>query len=283
MKTFYNQKSRIISYIYLLSVPVIGFILAFSVGYSSYKIYVPLWIVNSMLMVYAAWVLGFSKIRSENREAVLITKGAFLLIIPFILISMFAGLGSPPETASSWVESITEQQVRYFMLVIAGIFVAFGLGTIGEKLKEEGETYYSKLGWIAISIAIPLFIINMLYWGFYLSDLLSFQVSAGLEKSPEWFGPIRKLFGLLSVIEVSLTYLATALFAISLNITGKIGRKSCTVYVLLSSIALLIIVLSAFFETQFYIAGFIVSIPAVPFIMPYLIAVNLLKKIGSEK
>lgn len=279
MKTLYNQKSRKISYIYLLSIPVIGFILAFSIGYSSYKIYVPLWIINAFLMLYSAWVLGFSKIRSENKEAALTAKGAFLLIIPFILISMFAGLGPPPETTIRWVETMTEQQVRYFMLVIAGIFVAFGLAILTEKLREEGENYYSKLGWIAISIAIPLFIINMLYWGFYLSELFKFQVSTGIENSPEWFAPIRKLFGLISVVEVSLTYLATALFAISFNITGKIGRTSCRVYVLISSIALLLIVLSAFFEEQFLIPGFIVSIPAVPFIMPYLIAVNLLKKI----
>ncbi len=279
MKSLYNEKSRKISYIYLLSIPVIGFILAFSIGYSSYKIYVPIWILNAILMVYSAWVLGFSKIRSENKEAILTAKGAFLLIIPFILISMFAGLGPPPETAISWVETMPEQQVRYFMLVIAGIFVAFGLAILTEKLREEGENYYSKLGWIAISIAIPLFIINMLYWGFYLSELFKFQVSTGIENRPEWFLPIRKLFGLISVVEVSLTYLATALFAISFNITGKIGRTSCRVYVIISGIALLIIVLSAFFEEQFLIAGFIVSIPAVPFIMLYLIALNLLKKI----
>ncbi len=279
MKTLYNQKSRKISYIYLLSIPVIGFILAFNIGYSSYKIYVPLWIINSILMVYSAWVLGFSKIRSGNKEAALTAKGAFLLIIPFILISMFAGLGPPPETAIKWVETMTEQQVRYFMLVIAGIFIAFGFAILREKLREEGENYYSKLGWMAISIAIPLFIINMLYWGFYLSELFKIQVSTGIENRPEWFVPIRKLFGLISVVEVSLTYLATALFAISFNITGKIGRTSCRAYVLISCIALLIIVLSAFFEEQFLIAGFIVSIPAVPFIMPYLIALNLLKKI----
>ncbi len=279
MKTIYNQKSRKISYIYLLSIPAIGFILAFSIGYSSYKIYVPLWIINSILMVYSAWVLGFSKIRSENKDTVLTARGAFLLIIPFILISMFAGLGPPPETAIGWVDTMTEQKIRYFMLVVAGIFVAFGLAILSEKLREEGEDYYSKLGWIAFSIAIPLFIINMLYWGFYLSEFLSFQISTGIENRPEWFAPIRKLFGLISVVEVSLSYLSTALFAISFKITGKIGRTSCRVYVLISSIALLIIVLSAFFEEQFLIAGFIVSIPAVPFIMPYLIALNLLKKI----
>ena len=76
---------------------------------------------------------------------------------------MFFGIGPPPATAASWVETATEQQIRYSMLTAAGIFIAFGFALLKEKLNTDGENFYSLLGIISIMIAIPLFIIDMLF------------------------------------------------------------------------------------------------------------------------
>jgi hypothetical protein len=50
---------------------------------------------------------------------------------------------------------------------------------------------------------------------------------------------------------------------------------------LVSLLAFVIIILSAFFQEKLSI-GFIVSIPAFPFLMPYFIGVNLLRKTGNK-
>ena len=174
MKT---NTAKLTSYLYLLLIPVMASALGFWVGHVSYKIYLPVWLVNVVLMTLASWTLGLHVIRVNNAEEKKLAVSAFFLIIPWILISMFAGLGPPPETAAAWTASATEQQVRYFMLVICGVSIAFGFVGLRDRIWAAGEDFYSNLSATAMLLAIPLFMINMLYWGFYLTELFRLQTS----------------------------------------------------------------------------------------------------------
>jgi len=106
------------------------------VGYISYKIYLPIWIINVCLMLTASWILGLHVIKNHDVEKKHVAIGAFFLIVPWILVSMFFGLGPPPETPTGWVATATEQEIRYIMLVIAGVFMAVGFAALREKLKN---------------------------------------------------------------------------------------------------------------------------------------------------
>ena len=269
------------SRIYLWLVPVLVVILGLSFGKTNYTFYLPIWILNVVLMVMASWILGLHVINDKNKSKH-IAVGAFCLIVPTILVSMFFGLGPPPETPAGWVATSTEQQVRYSMLTAAGIFIALGFTLLKEKQKNDGENYYSLLGSIAINIAIPLFILDMLFWGFSLTESFKILVATNTEKMPEWFKPLRQIFGMVSVVEVALTYLAIAFFSVSLNMTGRLSKTSKNIYIVLSLFAFLIIILSAFLPEPFVTAGFAVSIPAIPFLMPYFIGINLLKREGDK-
>lgn len=273
---------KLTSYIYLLLVPVITAGLGFGVGHVSFQLYLPIWLLNAVLMIFASWSLGLHVIRQKNTDEKKLAITAFFLIIPSILISMFAGLGPPPETAAEWTATAKEQQVRYFLLVISGVFIAFGFVSLRERLNSKGEQYYSLLSMIAVLIAIPLFLINMLYWGFYLTELFKFQSSANSSNFPDWFQPVRQLFRLVSVTEVALTYLATFLIALAMRKAGWLSKTSAAVYFLFSILAFVIVILSAFFTETFKIPGFAVSIPALPFLLPYFIGVNLLRDIGNN-
>lgn len=276
-----SKASKTTSYIYLLLVPIITVGLGFGVGYVSYKFYLPIWLLNVFLMIIASWSLGLNVIRLKNEEENKLVKAAFFLIVPWILISMFAGLGPPPQTAAEWTASAKEQQIRYFMLVISGIFIAFGFVGLRDSLKRKGENFYSLLGLTAVLIAIPLFIVNMLYWGFYLTELFKIQANADTTNFPEWFLPTKQLFGLVSVTEVALTYFATFAIVLAMRKVGWLSKTSSFFYILFSSLAFIIIILAAFLTETFKI-GFAVSIPAFPFLMPYFIGVNLLRQAGKE-
>ena len=115
---------RNVSQIYLTLVPFLAAIFGLAVGYISYKIYLPIWIINFCLMVITAWALGAHVIKTKDVEKKRHVVCASFLIIPWLLISMFFGLGPPPDTAAGWVATATEQQVRYSMLTVAGIFIA---------------------------------------------------------------------------------------------------------------------------------------------------------------
>lgn len=271
--------NRVTSRFYLLLVPFLVVVFGFGIGKLNYTLYLPIWIINVFLMLLASWILGLHAI--NNPEQKHLATGAFCLIVPWILVSMFFGLGPPPDTAAGWAATAAEQQVRYSMLTVAGVFIAFGFTLLKERLKYEGETYYSLLGLIAILIAIPLFILDMLFWGFTLTESFNILVSADTENLPEWFNPLRILFGMISVVEVALTYLAIAFFAVSLNRVGWLGKTSSTIYILVSLFAFTLIVLSAFLPEPFVTAGFAISIPAIPFLMPYFMGIHLLKRAGD--
>jgi len=275
------KATKLTSYTYLLLVPFIVIVLGFGVGHVSYKLYLPIWLLNVVLMTTASWILGLKVIRSKNDEENKLATTAFSLIVPWILISMFAGLGPPPETAAEWTATSTEQQVRYFMLVISGVFIAFGFVGLRNRLKTNGENFYSLIAQTALLIAIPLFIINMLYWGFYLSELFKIQTNANATNFPDWSLPTIQLFGLISVTEVALTYFATFAIVLALRKVNSLSKTSSFFYMLFSLLAFVIIILSAFFQEKLRI-GFIVSIPAIPFLMPYFIGVNLLRKTGNK-
>jgi hypothetical protein len=266
--------------IYLLLVPLLVVAVGLGIGKINYKFYLPIWLINVFLMVMASWILGLHVINKKTEKTHL-AAGAFFLIVPWILVSMFFGLGPPPDTAIGWVATATEQQVRYSMLTVAGVFVALGFTLLKEKLKNEGESYYSLLGFVAIIIAIPLFIIDMLFWGFSLTESFKILVSTNSEIFPEWFKPLRVLFGMISLVEVALTYLAITFFAVSMNRVGWLGKISSKIYILISLFAFMLIMLSVFLPEPFITAGFAVSIPAIPFLMPYFMGVNLLRKTGE--
>ena len=131
--------------------PFLTIIIGVAFGHSNYKIYMPLGILNACLMVLAAWILGAQVIKNQDalkRQLVVI---ASLLIIPWIMLSILAGLGPPPfSEPAEYVATGTEQQVRYSLLLISGVLITFGFAILRENLKKAGEHFYSWLGLIAI-------------------------------------------------------------------------------------------------------------------------------------
>src|ERR1041384_3153446 len=101
---------RKVSQIYLSIVPILTFIFAFVTGYISYKIYLPIWIINVCLMVTASWILGLHVVRNHDVEKNHLAIAAFFLIVPWILVSIFFGLGPPPQTPAGWAATATEQE-----------------------------------------------------------------------------------------------------------------------------------------------------------------------------
>ena len=279
-----NRLKRNISIWYLLLVPFVTAALGFGVGHISYKIYLPVWIVNVSLMALAAWVLGADFLKGGDIKKKQLAVAALLLIAPWIFISLFGGLGPPPPTAREYAASATEQQVRYCILVISGVFIALGFALLRQRLKESGENLYSVLGFTAIMIAIPLFLINMIFWGSYLVEAFRTFADAASTKRPDWYLPARSLFSAISVVEVALIYLAIAAFAASLKTAGLIKSGACRLYIVLSLLGFVLDVLPTFLPEQFAAIGFFVSIPAIPLIIPYFFGVNLLRasKIQTE-
>ena len=83
-----SSVSNILSYGYLLLVPIITAGLGFGVGHVSYQVYLPIWLLNALIMIVTSWLIGLRVIQLKNKEQSQLAKTAFFLIVPWILISM---------------------------------------------------------------------------------------------------------------------------------------------------------------------------------------------------
>src|SRR5882757_7704182 len=132
--------------IYLALIPFVAAIIAFAVGHSSYKIYLPIWIIHSCLLFAAAWGLGARMISGTDVEKKHMAVLALFMIVPWIFITIFAGMGPPPATIAEWLTTAAEQQIRYIILIVAGVLFTCGFALLREQLRQRGDNFYSLLG-----------------------------------------------------------------------------------------------------------------------------------------
>ena len=278
-----NNLKRNASQIYLTLVPILTVVFGLAFGYISYKIYLPIWIVNVCLMILATWVLGGYLIRTDDVEKKHLVAGAIFLVAPWMLVSMFFGLGAPPYgKATEWTATASEQQVRYYFLLAVGVFVAFGFAILREKIKKTEGDFYSLIGSVALQLAMPIYFINLTFWGFYLTELYRNLAASGAEHTPEWFLPLASQFHFVNMIVTALVYLATAAFALSLKKAGWFKPIACNIYILVSLVAFILDVLPPSLPEPFPTLNLIVSIPAIPFLMPYFMGINLLRRASKQ-
>jgi hypothetical protein len=272
-----GQTKRTISRIYLILIPFLAVAIGFGVGHSSYKIYIPLWLLNCCLMAAAIWVVSGGVMSGQDPDKKDLAFTGLFMVLPWAFFAIFAGMGPPPSTAAGWVAAATEQQMRYYILILGGVLLAVGSALLKQRLKNV----YSVIGHTVLMIAIPLFIINMAFWGNYLVEAFRGFVALGAPaKRPDWFAPVRELFYSISVIELALIYLATAAFAVSLRAARLLSPGGCKVYIIMSLLMCVLNMLPPSLGEPFETASFLVSVPAIPFIMPYLMGVHLLWRSG---
>jgi hypothetical protein len=99
------------------------------------------------------------------------------------------------------------------------------------------------------------------------------------------------VFDALLFAAAALAYVATAAFAHALGAARWLGRPAVRVYVLLNLLALALLALrgvsfpvpGAGAEPWSTRPGFIVGIPALPWIIPFLLGVVLLRRAGGDR
>src|SRR5204863_7230971 len=134
------------------------------------------------------------------------------------------------------------------------------------------------LGFAAIMLGGPLYLVwNTFAFGAFFGKEHAGQVPAAIVS-------LGDTLDVLLDLGAGLTYLATAAFAASLGRVQWLGRRAARTFVSVSFLALLFLMIRGLqypdpraLSTPWYTnPGFIVGIPAVPFIMPFLFGVILL-------
>ena len=260
-----------ISFVYLLAVPFAASALAFIIGHVNLKFYIPFWLLNASLMLVATRQL----IGTDDNP---FYRTAWYFIIPWVLISIFGGMGPPPETAAAWAALATEQVIRYTVLIISGLLTVIGFFRLDTFFAGTKGHIFARAGTIMVGIACPLFVLNMAYWGYFLTDIFCTYSAPGAPVKPDWLKTAADIFIIIRMTEVALIYLCTPAFAIALCINKKLSKASSTIYVVCGFLGAMLNLLPITVTGPLAIANYLSYIPAFTLLMPYLIAINLLRK-----
>lgn len=271
--------TRRASFAFLCMVPFLDIVLVGARTLRTAGVHLPIGGAFFALMCIATWMLGGPMIRAgEERRRLLLA--AALLFVPFAFVSLlWVGIATP------WDATPSENRMRYLVLLAGSIAVTGGFVVLEKALYEAHERIYSTLGFVAGILAGAAYLI----W-------TTFQVAAYAEmvrkgESPSWIVSLNDVLDTLLFVACVLTYLATGAFASALGKANWLGRGAARAYVGLNVVALLFIVSrglsfpdpTAGSTPAYALPGFIAGIPAVPWIMPFLLGVVLLRRASDEQ
>jgi hypothetical protein len=270
---------RRLSYVFLCIVPFLCFVV---VGVRAFRlpgVYQAVGVTCFAAIAMAAWTLSAGAIRAAVQGRRLLGLAGTLLITPFALVALlWVGLGGPSQAIPA------ENQMRYLVLIVMATAIAGGFVVLREALSEAGERFYATLGFAAIMLSGPLY----LFWNTFAFAAYFGKEHAG--EVPSAIVSLGDMGDLLLFVAGFLTYLATVAFAASLGRVQWLGRRATRAFMIVSGVALLFLVIRGLhypdpraLSTPWYTSpGFVVGIPAVPFIMPFLFGVVLLRRAGEE-
>lgn len=236
-------------------------------------------IVQFLVICASAWGLGARAIRDDALEHRRLAVAGALLIMPWALFSFLAGVGPPGD------QSAAENELRYLLLLVSTMAVASGLIVLAESLKEAGERFFSTLGFAAILIATPLYLV---WASIMLQDFRGVERAASGEAS-DWIRWMRDLTDVLLFFGGIMTFVASAAFAMALDKVQWLATRSTQGCVVASIAAVSCLIQRGIrfpdpAAIQWYdIPGFVFGIPAIPWIMPCLFGIVLLRRVGNRQ
>lgn len=273
-----NQNTKRVSYVFLCGFPFLaGALMARPLRVPG--LYQAIGAVHFIVACVAAWRLGAGSIGVGTDNEKKLAIAGTLLFAPFALVSLlWVGLGPP------WVATPEENRMRYVVLLAGALAVAGAFVVLKEVLMEAGERLYSTLGFAANIFAGAAYMTWLtIYLAVFAAKVRDGQVSTEIIS-------LVNMSDTLLFVACVLTYLTTAAFAASMGQALWLSRRAARAYVLANLIAVLFIVIRGLSfpdptasSTPWYAQpGFIAGIPAVPWIMPYLLSVVLLRRASGK-
>ena len=274
-----NRNARRISYIFLCTLPFLVLVVAGARALRIPGVYQAIGGVLFAVIVIAAWILGARVLGSSATGGRRLALTGALLILPWAIISLlWVGIGAPFQATAP------ENYMRFLVLLASTVVVASAFVTLKEELYDAGERFYSTVGFAA---SIPAGAAYLVCISMSVASSIA-ELSAKEASSARFLG---ELYSVLEFVACILTYIATAAFAASLGQASWIGRSAARAYVTASMVLVLLLVmrglsfpeLSGDTAPWYVRPGFIAGIPAIPWIMPCLLGVVLLRRAGDEQ
>ena len=273
-----DRTGRRVSYVFLCAFPFLNLLVAGLRPLRIPGVYQTIGGVWFATVLIAGWTLGARVIASPAAGNRRMALAGCLLVAPWAVVALlWVGIGAPFQA------TLAENYMRFLVLLGSSIAVASGFLALKEELYDAGERFYSTVGFAAsLPAGVGYFVAVSMSVASAMTSLAGDKVTDRVL--------LGNLYSVLEFVAVISTYLATAAFAMSLGRAGWLGRGAARAYAIVSMILLLLLVarglsypeLSSNTAPWYVRPGFIAGIPAIPWIMPGLLGVVLLRRAGNE-
>ena len=224
------------------------------------------------------WRVGGAAITQGGSAARTLVLAGALLLAPWVLVALlWVGLGAPFQAGA------LENQHRYLLLTVNALLVGAGFIVLRDALRDRDEGFVSSA---LLAAAIPASGLYLMCIAMTLAQA-TMAVQGDHTPFPRLLG---HLYDALEFFACTLTYVCTALAAVAMGRAGLLGRTAVRVFVALCIVILVLLALhgieypkisgqTAPWYTQ---PGVIVRIPAIPWLMPGVLAAMLLRRAGDK-
>lgn len=243
-------------------------------------VYQSVGVLLCLAIVAAVWTLGLRGLRATSQNEQQVALAGALWVAPFVLVALlWVGIVEP------WMATPPENLLRYLVLMAMAALATAGSVVLAVALRDAGERVLSSLGAALALLAGSGYLVwTSLYEGFWVARV------QGDTSAVVALQPLVDAFDVLLFASGSLTYAATAALAASMGNVKWLGRWPTRVYVGVNVVLFVLLsVRGVSFPdpngsgTPWYLnAGFVAGIPAVPWLMPFLLGVVLLRRAGIE-
>lgn len=272
-----SKVRRRVGYVFLCILPFLLFVVF---GVRNLRIPGVFQAVGAVLFVavaIAAWTLGARTLRSGPPEKRGIALAGALFVVPWWLMSLlWIGIGPPFQAGAE------ENQMRFLLLLSNSIVVMAAFIALKEAVAAAGERICSTLG-VSASIAAGM--------GYFVCMSIinaSYVVRLRDGAAPD-IGVLSDVFDVAEFFACVMTYVATAAFATALGKVGWLGRRASHTYAIVCAVCVTLLVMRGLSYPEISTGSgpwysnitFIVGIPAIPWIMPFLMGVVLLRRAGD--
>src|SRR5437899_4309716 len=167
---------RRVSYVFLCIFPFLSFVVFGVRAFRIPGVYQAVGVMYFAAIAIATWTLGARAIRADVQGRRLLALAGTLLVTSFALVALlWVGLGGP------WQANAAENQMRYLVLIVMATTIAGGFVVLREALNEAGERFYATLGFAAIMLSGPLYLIwNTFAFGVFFAKEHTGQVPAAI-------------------------------------------------------------------------------------------------------
>jgi hypothetical protein len=273
-----NKTARRFLYIFLCTFPFFELVV---VGVRALRIpglYQVMGGVLFAVIVIAAWIVGARVVSIGAAEGRRLALAGTLLVFPWALVALlWVGLGAPFQA------TISENHMRFLVLLANSILITSAFVVLKEELYAASEHFYATIGFAASALAGTAYLLCI------SMSVAQTMVALQGQKNPT-LNALGEFYSVLEFVACVMTYVTTAAFAASLGRAGWLGRGAARAYITACAVLVLFLLMrglsypeisgqTAPWYTQ---PGVIAGIPAIPWLMPSLLGVVLLKRAGDE-